>query len=100
MFRSRLEIKCQPWPCGCISRSERQHRDLAFCLAQLSYSDKSLQKLHENFAHFADKLASKDVYDSLMSVINGAKKFAKPETKVLYFSFFFKASCLACYNNI
>ena len=48
----------------------------------LSYSDKSLRKLQENFACFADKLGEEDVYQSFTIVMSNAKKFAKIETKV------------------
>ena len=49
----------------------------------LTYSEKCIRKLQENFACFHDKLHEKDVYDSFMVITNGAKKFAKPEAKVI-----------------
>ena len=65
--------------CG---RCARQWRDLAYCLSMLTYSEKSVRKLQENFTCFHDKLHDEDVYASFMTIINGARKFAKPEAKV------------------
>ena len=62
---------------------ERQWRDLAFCLSMLSYNEKTIRKLQENESCFIDKLSSEDVFSSFMTIINGARKFAKPETKVI-----------------
>jgi condensin complex subunit 1 len=64
-------------------RSERQWRDLAFCLSLLSYNDKSIRKLMENFACFGDKISEEFVYECFTSIVAGARKFAKPEAKVL-----------------
>ncbi|KAL8621609.1 hypothetical protein ACOMHN_036842 [Nucella lapillus] len=64
--------------------SERQWRDLSYCLSLLSYSEKSLRKLQENFACFADKLVDDNVYASFTSIIAKSRGgFAKPEAKVL-----------------
>ena len=48
----------------------------------LTYSEKSVRKLQENFTCFHDKLHDEDVYNSFMAIINGARKLAKPEAKV------------------
>ena len=48
----------------------------------LSYNDKTIRKLQENESCFIDKLSNEDVFNSFMVIINGARKFAKPETKV------------------
>ncbi|XP_013415078.1 condensin complex subunit 1-like isoform X2 [Lingula anatina] len=65
------------------TRTERQWRDLSFCLSMLSYNEKSIRKLQENFACFGDKLHEEEVYSCFTTIISGAKKFAKPETKAM-----------------
>jgi condensin complex subunit 1 len=57
----------------------RQWRDVAFCLAQLSYSEKSVRRLLEeaNFRAFADKLHDEDIAASLATVVGKAKKLPK-----------------------
>nr|KAG5706434.1 hypothetical protein BaRGS_032827 [Batillaria attramentaria] len=65
-------------------RNERQWRDLSFCLSLLSYNEKSLRKLQENFTCFADKLVDETVYACFTSIISKSRGgFAKPEAKVL-----------------
>ena len=72
----------------CSFRTERQWRDLAFCLSMLSYNERGIRKLQENFACFHDKLAEEDVYQSFLAIVGKSKKFAKPEVKVnLAFAF-------------
>lgn len=63
-------------------RTDRQWRDLSFCLSMLSYSAKGLRKLQENFTCFGDKLADDDVYGLFCQIISKSKSFAKPEMKV------------------
>ncbi|XP_006814852.2 condensin complex subunit 1-like [Saccoglossus kowalevskii] len=65
------------------TRTDRQVRDLAFCLAMLNYSEKGIRKLQENFVCFGDKLADEEVYNCFQNVITKSKKFAKPEVKVI-----------------
>ncbi|XP_070561917.1 condensin complex subunit 1-like [Ptychodera flava] len=65
------------------TRTDRQIRDLAFCLSLLDYSERSIRKLQENLPCFADKLAEDDVYHSFTVIISKTKKFVKPETKAL-----------------
>ncbi|KAK7496786.1 hypothetical protein BaRGS_00011995 [Batillaria attramentaria] len=66
------------------TRNERQWRDLSFCLSLLSYNEKSLRKLQENFTCFADKLVDETVYACFTSIISKSRGgFAKPEAKVL-----------------
>ena len=66
----------------CSFRTERQWRDLAFCLSMLSYNERGIRKLQENFGCFHDKLAEEDVYQSFLAIVGKSKKFAKPEVKV------------------
>jgi len=63
-------------------RTERQWRDLAFCLSMLSFNERGIRKLQENFTCFHDKLAEEHVYQSFLTIVGKSKKFAKPEVKV------------------
>lgn len=63
--------------------TDRQWRDLSFCLSMLSYSVKGLRKLQENFTCFGDKLADDDVYGMFSQIISKSKSFAKPDAKAL-----------------
>ncbi|XP_071805504.1 condensin complex subunit 1-like [Asterias amurensis] len=65
------------------TRTDRQPQDLAFCLNLLNMSEKCIRRLQENFACFADKLHDTEVYSSFSSILSKAKKFAKPEMKVI-----------------
>jgi len=51
----------------------------------LSYSEKSIAKLHENFMCFADKLADDEVYSCFCTIVSKSRSFAKPEAKVSVF---------------
>jgi condensin complex subunit 1 len=49
----------------------------------LSYSERSLRKLQENFACFADKLVDDTVYACFTTIVAKSRGgFAKPEAKV------------------
>lgn len=65
-----------------INRHEKQWGDLAFCLAQLPYSERCLHKLQENLNCYQDKLYNDEVYQNLTAISTRTKKFAKPEVKV------------------
>ncbi|XP_041377786.1 condensin complex subunit 1-like [Gigantopelta aegis] len=65
------------------TRIERQWRDLSYCLSMLSYNEKSLRKLQENFACFSDKLHDNRVYSCFTSIVKKSCSFTKPETKTL-----------------
>ena len=63
---------------------QRQWRDIAFCLSLMAFNEKALRKLQEKLPCFADKMADEDIYSSFTTVLSGAKKFAKQETKARY----------------
>ncbi|XP_052761140.1 condensin complex subunit 1-like isoform X1 [Mya arenaria] len=65
------------------TRVDRQWRDLSFCLSMLSFSEKSIAKLHENFLCFADKLADEEVYSCFSTIVTKSRSFAKQEAKTL-----------------
>ena len=55
-------------------------RDLAFCLAQLKYSEKNLQKLSEPFfKHYQPVLVDKTVFSSFQSIAKRSRQVAKSE---------------------
>jgi condensin complex subunit 1 len=65
------------------TRNERQWREIAHCLAQLSYSERGVRKLQENVACYQDKLGSPGVYTCFSAIFTKCRKFAKPEVKAL-----------------
>ncbi|KAJ8570427.1 hypothetical protein K7X08_037399 [Anisodus acutangulus] len=54
---------------------------ISYCLAQLSYTDKSMRKLIELFKTYEHALSEDSVMDNFRTIINKGKKFAKPELK-------------------
>ncbi|XP_046579520.1 LOW QUALITY PROTEIN: condensin complex subunit 1-like [Haliotis rubra] len=65
------------------TRVERQSRDLSFCLSMLSYNEKSIRKLQENFSCYSDKLSDDAVYNCFLTIINKARTFQKQEAKTI-----------------
>ncbi|KAK3602734.1 hypothetical protein CHS0354_017179 [Potamilus streckersoni] len=65
------------------TKVDRQWRDLSYCLSMLSYSEKCLRKLQENFACFGDKLADEEVYSCFCTIINKSRSFVKQEAKAV-----------------
>ncbi|CAB4059470.1 YCS4 [Lepeophtheirus salmonis] len=66
-----------------VTKTDRQWRDLSYCLCSFSFNDKAVKKLSDNFNCYSDKLYIQDVYDSLTSILVLAKKTVKNETKVI-----------------
>uniref|UniRef100_A0A672TIN9 Condensin complex subunit 1 n=1 Tax=Strigops habroptila TaxID=2489341 RepID=A0A672TIN9_STRHB len=65
-------------------RTERQYRDLSYCLTLLPISERGLHKLQDNFDCFADKLQDPAVYSCFQTVLaRFCRAGSKPETKVL-----------------
>ena len=62
-------------------RSERQARDLAHCICQLSVTEKSLRRLYDNLPAYKDWLVEDSVYQAFTTLLNKAKKSSKPEVK-------------------
>ncbi|KAJ8021490.1 Condensin complex subunit 1 [Holothuria leucospilota] len=79
------------------SRSEQQSRELAYCLSLLNYNDKSVRKLQENLACYAEKLSDKEVYGCFTSILSKSKKFIKQESKALFDDF--EAKLLECHQK-
>jgi len=56
------------------TRTERQWRDISFCLCLFPYSDRSIKKLSENFGCWSDKLHEDSVYENFSIIFAGVKK--------------------------
>lgn len=64
-------------------RTERQYRDLSYCLTLLPLSERGLHKLQDNFDCFADKLQDPAVYSCFQTVLARFRRGGgKPEAKV------------------
>ncbi|XP_042644212.1 condensin complex subunit 1 isoform X2 [Tyto alba] len=67
-----------------IARTERQYRDLSYCLTLLPLSERGLRKLQDNFDCFADKLQDPAVYSCIQTMLVRFRRAgSKPETKTL-----------------
>ncbi|KAG8099187.1 hypothetical protein GUJ93_ZPchr0013g37460 [Zizania palustris] len=60
----------------------RQWEYMSYCLSQLTFTEKGLKKLVDNFKMFEHALSEDSVMNHFRSVIAKCKKFAKPELKV------------------
>ncbi|KAK9726023.1 hypothetical protein RND81_05G185100 [Saponaria officinalis] len=58
-----------------------QLESLAYCLSQLAFTDKGMKKLIESFKAYEHALCEDSVMDHFRTIINKAKKFAKPDLK-------------------
>lgn len=68
-----------------LTHSERQWRDIAYCLTLLHHTEKTFKKLVENIPKFKDKVQIEEVYDAFKQIIGTSSKLAKPEFKVRQF---------------
>ncbi|XP_042451953.1 condensin complex subunit 1-like isoform X1 [Zingiber officinale] len=59
----------------------RQWKHIAYCLSQLTFSEKGLKKLIESFKAYEHALCDESVMDHFRSIINKCKKFGKAEIK-------------------
>lgn len=59
------------------SRTERQSRDLMFCLSLLSFNERSLRRILENWNCISDKIHEETIADALQGILSNAKKMAK-----------------------
>ncbi|CAF4028298.1 unnamed protein product, partial [Rotaria sordida] len=64
----------------------RLWRDLAYIMSKLTYNERSLKCLHDDFNYYADKLVEDAVYESFLTILNNAKKNlgTKPDLKVVF----------------
>lgn len=83
LYQGRLkgeDVRASLSPSLC--RTERQYRDLAYCVSQLPLTDKGLHKMLDNFDCFGDKLLDESVFSAFLSVVGKLRRGAKPEGKV------------------
>jgi len=62
--------------------TERQWRDLAFCLSLFAYNEKAAKKFIDSFSCFSDKLHEEFVHEAVQNIMNQCKKLPKQETKM------------------
>lgn len=77
---SLVEKLCQRFR---TARTERQFRDLAYCMAQLPLTERGLHKMLDNFDCFGDKLLDESVFSAFLSVVGKLRRGAKPEGKAI-----------------
>lgn len=63
--------------------TERQWKDLAYCLSLLNYTDKGLRKILENVRYFANKLYLADVYEAFCAILNNAGKNPQKDKNII-----------------
>lgn len=56
------------------NETDRENRDLAFCIAQLSVSEKGVKKLNDHFKSFSSALSDDIVYGFIMQAVNKRNK--------------------------
>lgn len=64
-----------------ITNSERQWRDIAYCLSLLTYTERTIKKLTDHIPNYRDKVQYDEVYDCFKTIISNTNKLAKPEMK-------------------
>ncbi|CAK6443760.1 unnamed protein product [Pipistrellus nathusii] len=77
---SLVEKLCQRFR---TARTERQYRDLAYCVSQLPLTERGLRKMLDNFECFGDKLSDESVFSAFLSVVGKLRRGAKPEGKAV-----------------
>ncbi|XP_023559471.1 condensin complex subunit 1 isoform X2 [Octodon degus] len=75
---SLVEKLCQRFR---TARTERQYRDLAYCVSQLPLTERSLHKMLDNFSCFGDKLSDESVFGAFLAIVSKLRRGAKPEGK-------------------
>ncbi|KAF5912362.1 hypothetical protein HPG69_004032, partial [Diceros bicornis minor] len=65
------------------ARTERQYRDLAYCVSQLPLTERGLRKMLDSFDCFGDKLSDESIFSAFLSVVSKLRRGAKPEGKAI-----------------
>lgn len=65
-----------------LCRTERQHRDLSYCVSQLPLTERGLHKMLDNFECFGDKLSDECIFSAFLTAVSKLRRGAKPESKV------------------
>ncbi|XP_065857315.1 condensin-1 complex subunit CAP-D2 [Euphorbia lathyris] len=60
----------------------KQWEYISYCLSQLSFTEKGMRNLIDSFKTYEHVLSEDSVMDHFKTIINKAKKFAKPELKL------------------
>ncbi|XP_006891347.1 PREDICTED: condensin complex subunit 1 [Elephantulus edwardii] len=77
---SLVEKLCQRFR---TARTERQYRDLAYCVSQLPLTERGLRKMLDNFDCFGDKLSDSSIFNAFLLVVGKLRRGVKPEGKAL-----------------
>uniref|UniRef100_A0ABI7Y3K3 Condensin complex subunit 1 n=1 Tax=Felis catus TaxID=9685 RepID=A0ABI7Y3K3_FELCA len=77
---SLVEKLCQRFR---TARTERQYRDLAYCVSQLPLTERGLRRMLDNFDCFGDKLSDESIFSAFSSVVGKLRRGAKPEGKAV-----------------
>ncbi|RRT47699.1 hypothetical protein B296_00040993, partial [Ensete ventricosum] len=59
----------------------KQWKHIAYCLSQLTFSEKGLKKLVGSFKAYEHSLCDDSVMDHFRSIVSKCKKFAKAEVR-------------------
>ncbi|VDO05005.1 unnamed protein product [Rodentolepis nana] len=62
-----------------VTQTEKQWRDLAYCLRVMSFNERMIRTLQENLPIFAQQLSIPDVHASFVEILTNAKKNTKAE---------------------
>ncbi|KAL5112034.1 hypothetical protein TcWFU_004807 [Taenia crassiceps] len=62
-----------------VTQTERQWRDLAYCLRVMSFNERMIRTLQENLPIFAQQLFIPDVYQSFSEILANVKKNSKAD---------------------
>ena len=73
--------------------TERQWRDIGFCLSIFNYNDKAAKKFIENFSCFSDKLHEDSLYEAVLAILTQVKYFT------LYKMCLFLGGCILTYYD-
>ncbi|XP_005378837.1 PREDICTED: condensin complex subunit 1 isoform X2 [Chinchilla lanigera] len=73
---SLVEKLCQRFR---TARTDRQHRDLAYCVSQLPLTERGLHKMLDNFNCFGDKLSDESIFSAFLAAVGKLRRGAKPE---------------------
>lgn len=65
------------------ARTERQYRDLAYCVSQLPLTERGLRKMMDNFDCFGDKLSEESIFNAFSLVVGKLRRGAKPDSKAI-----------------
>lgn len=77
---SLVEKLCQRFR---TAQTERQYRDLAYCMSQLPLTERGLHKMLDNFDCFGDKLSDESIFSAFLSIVGKLRRGAKPEGKAV-----------------